>query len=234
MITLPRRRIVRCGLGAGLALSPALLAGGCGPLASVVFADPQIYMLTPKSTFDADLPQAEWQMLIEEPVASAGLDTARIALLRAPTQLDYYAGVVWTTRAPEMVQTLLVESFENSSRIISIGRESIGLRADYILKTELREFQAIYPQGTNEDDDTPPDVLVRLNAKLVQTPQRVIIAGENFEQRQTVGSNRIEPIIAAFDEALGEVMRDLVAWTLIEGQRNWIVRPDARRRGGAG
>ena len=86
---LPRRRFLNSSLGAGLALASGALIGGCAPLASTFFADPQIYMLTPKSTFDANLPQADWQMLVEEPVASAGLDTARIALLRAPTQLDY-------------------------------------------------------------------------------------------------------------------------------------------------
>ncbi|NBC34810.1 MAG: hypothetical protein GVY13_19235 [Alphaproteobacteria bacterium] len=229
MATPTRRQLIR----AGTALSPLLLAGGCGSLASAVFSGPpQTYVLTPKSTFPADLPRVDWQLLVEEPVASAGLDTARIALLRAPTELDYYADVVWSTRAPEMVQTLLVESFENADRIVSIGRESIGLRADYVLKTELREFQAVYAEGYTEDDTRAPTVFVRVNAKLVQTPQRVIIAGRNFEDRRAVASNTIAPIIQAFDEALGEVMKNLVAWTLRQGQENWVQRPDARFRGG--
>lgn len=228
MATPTRRQLIR----AGTALSPLLLAGGCGPVATALFSSaPQTYVLTPKSTFPGDLPYVDWQLLVEEPVASAGLDTARIALLRAPTELDYYANVVWSTRAPEMVQTLLVESFENSGRIVSIGRESIGLRADYVLKTELREFLAVYAEGYSEEDTRAPTVVVRLNAKLVQTPQRVIIAGRNFEHREPVPANNIDPIIRAFDTALGEVMKTLVAWTLREGQANWERRSDARLRG---
>lgn len=228
MATSTRRQIIRTGA----ALSPLLLAGGCGSLASAVFSGPpQTYVLTPKSTFPPGLPRVDWQLLVEEPVASAGLDTTRIALRRAPTELDYYANVVWSTRAPQMVQTLLVESFENSDRIVSIGREAIGLRADYVLKTELREFQAVYAEGYTEEGDQPPTVAVRLNTKLVQTPQRVIIAGSNFEHREPVPTNSIGPIIRAFDTALGEVMKELVAWTLREGEANWQTRPDARHRG---
>ena len=37
------------------------------------------------------------------------------------------------------LQTLIIESFENSGRIVAVGRESVGLRADFTLKTELRE-----------------------------------------------------------------------------------------------
>ena len=67
----------------------------------------------------------------------------------------------------------------------------------------------------------------------MQTPQRVIIAGQNFEERHQVRENRIETIIDAFDQALGQVMRDLVGWTLIEGENNWQSRPDVRVRGAA-
>jgi cholesterol transport system auxiliary component len=38
---------------------------------------------------------------------------------------------------------------------VSVGRDTIGLRADYVLKSELREFQAAY-------DDALGKVLRRL------------------------------------------------------------------------
>mgnify|MGYP003345153382 CR=1 FL=1 len=40
------------------------------------------------------------------------------------------------------MQTLIIESLENSGKIVAVGRESVGLRADYILQSDLREFQA--------------------------------------------------------------------------------------------
>jgi cholesterol transport system auxiliary component len=49
--------------------------------------------------------------------------------------------VTWVDTAPRLVQTLLVESFENSRKIIGVGRQSVNLRTDYALIIDLREFQ---------------------------------------------------------------------------------------------
>jgi cholesterol transport system auxiliary component len=169
---------------------------------------PQLYTLTPKSTFAADLPTVEWQLIVETPVAAAGLSTSRIALQRSPLELDYYARANWTDTAPLMVQTLLIESFENSKRIVAVSRESTNLRADYVLKTDLREFQAQY------DGAGPPVVHVRLSGKLVRLPDRTIIASKSSELSLRAAGGDMQSIVGAFDEALGKVLREHVEWTL--------------------
>lgn len=207
-----RRRFLRLSLvGLGAAALPS-----CGLPA--LRTPPQLYTLTPKSTFGGELPLVEWQLLVEPPAAAAGLDSLRIALQSTPLKLDYFADVAWTDRAPQMVQTLIVESFENSDRIVSVGRESIGLRANYILKTELREFQAEYVENGLS---APPVVRVRMNAKLVEIPRRTIIAGDNFESATLAAGNTLDDIVLAFDDALGKVLRRLVEWTLVNGESHW-------------
>ncbi|MBE9554391.1 MAG: membrane integrity-associated transporter subunit PqiC, partial [Proteobacteria bacterium] len=104
----------------------------------------QLYVLTPKSTYPDDLPKVDWQLLVEQTTSPAGLDTQRIAVAYSQIELDYFARSNWTDRAPEMVLRLMVESFENSGKIIAVGRDAIGLRSNILLKTELREFQAEY------------------------------------------------------------------------------------------
>lgn len=205
---------------AGMAASVA----GCTGI-TLLPAAPQLYTLTPKNTFDPTLPNVEWQLLVEPPIAPAGLDTARIPVRDSPVTLDYYAGVAWPDRVPPMVQTLLIQSFENTGRIISVGRDAVGLRADYLLKTELRDFQADYSGRTASQAETAPTAVVRMNAKLVSFPAREIIAGENFEAREPAASPRFEDIILAYDEALGKVMRRLVEWTLVQGEFHWRNRP---------
>lgn len=193
------RRALLAGL-AGLALSACQLPGGGEP--------GSLYTLTPKTTFDAGLPKVEWQLLVEPLIAAAGLNTSRIALQHSPLTLDYYAQSNWTDRAPLMVQTLLVESFENTGRILGVARDSAGLRADYILKTELREFQAEYGGAG------PPLVRVRINAKLVRMPDRAIVANNTVERTERAATNDMAAIVGAFDEALGGVLRRIVEWTL--------------------
>lgn len=182
---------------------------GC---ASLIVPDaPNLYTLTPKSTFDQNLPLADWQLLIEPPFAAAALNTVRIAYLPSITSVDYFAGVAWTDVAPQMVQTLVVESFENSGRIVAVGRETVGLRADFVLSTELREFQA------QRDRNGVLQVNVNINAKLIGEFRRSIVANMSFAAVQDVQSDRFDAIIAAFDDALGKVLREMVGWTLIQG-----------------
>jgi cholesterol transport system auxiliary component len=169
----------------------------------------KLYTLTPKSTYNGALPEIYWQLVIETPVAPSGLNTNRIALARSPITLDYYAGAIWTDSAPQLVQTLLIESFENTGRIVAVGRESVGLKPDYILKLELREFQAEY-----EDPKAPPTVHVRIIAKLVRMPQREIIASHMTEQIQTAAANTLDAVVDAFDTALGPVLKEIVRWTM--------------------
>lgn len=181
--------------------------------ASLINAGPpaDLYNLTPKSTFTADLPNVDAQIVVEEPLADGGLDSSRIALRPRPTELKYFAESRWTERAPRMVQTLIVESLENSGRIVSVGRQSIGLRSDYNLKADLREFQAEYYSGMN----SPPDVRVRINVKIVQQPRQIIIASRSFEHRVTAAGTAMPLVIDAFDEALGKVLKHITEWTLV-------------------
>ena len=207
-----RRQFARLSLvGLGTAVLPACSI-------SALRTPPQLYTLTPKSTFSEGLPAVTWQLLVEPPAAAAGLDSLRIALQSTALKLDYFADVAWTDRAPQMVQTLIVESFENSGGIVSVGRESIGLRANYVLKTELREFQAEYIENGLS---SPPKVRVRMNVKLVEIPRRTIIAGDNFEASTIADSNTLDAIVLAFDDALGKVLRRLVEWTLYSGEDHW-------------
>ena len=198
-----------------LSMLPAmvLLLAGCEGILPGIGPPPKLYTLTPKSTFAADLPKADWQLVVEEPLAAGGLNIVRIALRSKPTDLNYFAGAQWTERAPRMVQTLLVESFENSGRIIAVGRQAIGLRSDFNIKSELREFQAEYAQ-----ENVAPVVRVRLNAKIIKQPRRSIIASANFEAVAQAEANRIDDVVIAFDTALGKVLRQIVEWTLREAR----------------
>lgn len=169
---------------------------------------PRLFVLSPKSTYPKELPTIRSQLTIDLPVAEAGLNTARIAVRRSPISLEYYARANWIDTAPTMVQTLLVESFENSGKIVSVGRQSVTLRPDFSLLTELREFQSEYLSGAE------PSVRVRLNVKLVKMPQRIIIAAKSFERVEPAADGELPAVVAAFDTALGKVLKRTVVWTL--------------------
>ncbi len=184
----------------------------------------KLYVLTPKSTFTPGLPKVDWQITIDVPNAEAGLNTTRIALRRTPVSIEYYERANWIDTAPIMVQTLLVESFENSGRIIGVGRQSIAIRADFALVTDLREFQAEYHRGP------VPEARVRLNAKLVRMPERVIVGVTTVERIQKAAGTDLESVVEAFDTALGKTMKRIVEWALKTPPRRAEGRAGRRRR----
>jgi cholesterol transport system auxiliary component len=199
-----RRALLRL---AALALVPA--ASSCTGLIPGGGAPPQLYVLTRKSTFPPDLPPVSRQLLVDTPIAPAEIDTTRVALSRSPTTIDYFANAAWSDRAPAMVQSLLIESFEQTGKIPSVARDTAALRADYILLPELRRFEARYQNG-----EAPPTVLVRLLVRLIKMPERTIIGEDIAEGRETATANAMDAIVEAYNEALGSVMKRLVTWTL--------------------
>ena len=193
------RRLVPAVLVLVLAGCSGLLGGGA----------PHLYRITPKSTYPANLPHRSLQLLIDVPLTPAGLDTSRIALTRSAVSVDYFADSEWTERSPLLVQTALLESFENSKAINAIDRESVGLRADFILKSELRHFEAVY-----DSPDGPPEIWVAINVRLVNPSTRDIVAQTSFDRRERASANDMQSIVWAFDEALGGVMKQIVVWAV--------------------
>lgn len=199
-----RRRRLRL-----IALATLLpLLAGCGGLLS---GPPQreLYRLSPALAFPAGLPQVRAQLLVATPSAPAGLDTARIALSRSPVSLDYYANAEWTDRAPFLVQAALVEGFQKSAAVPAVASESGGLRADFLLDTAIRDFQAMY-----DSPNGPPRIVVGLDARLVEMPARKIVAHTLVRREARAAANTLDAIVNAYDQALGEATVDVVRWTV--------------------
>jgi cholesterol transport system auxiliary component len=202
------------GLRAGIVASLALVLSACSGVLPGGGPPPSFYTLSPKSSFSADVPTVNWQLVVENPATSGALATQRIALTHDPVQIEYFGGARWTENAPQLVQTLLVESFENSNKIIAVGRQAIGLRSDFNLKSDLREFQAEY-----DVEGEAPVIRVRVNTKIIRQPKRQIVASRTFERKVRADSTGMRDVVKAFDKALGKVLKRIVEWTLITAEQ---------------
>lgn len=187
--------------GAGAALS------GCSGLLPKVNEPVPLYTLSAVTEFGRSLPRVDWQLVVGTPVASADLDTTRIALTRSPGVVEYFAKGAWADNAPVLLQTKLIESFEASGSV-AVGRDAAGLRPDFVLQSELRDFQAEYGEGGN------PVAHLRLAAKLVRMPDRRIIATATIDQRVPAAGASLAQIVDAFDRAAGEAFQEVVVKVL--------------------
>ncbi|SFL42511.1 ABC-type transport auxiliary lipoprotein family protein [Shimia aestuarii] len=197
-----------------MAVTGALGLSGCAGIGTLNRAatPSDLYALTPKSTFDSNLPRLRQQIIVEEPTATAAVDTDQVAVMPNPLQVQYLPRVRWVDRAPLIVQALLIESFENSGKVAAVGRSTVGLRPDYSIVTDIREFQATLPDETVEDSRLVVDV--RLNIKIVDSYSDHIIASSSFGKQRVAASDEMIDIATAFDGALGSAMREAVEWSI--------------------
>lgn len=191
-LALTRRRLLQIGT-----LAP--LAGCAGS------NTPRKFSLRPLPPLDS--PGPAWLLGIDVPQALKGLDTERIALRSSPFELQYYADADWIDLAPEMVQMVLVRSFQNRTRLTVGTRAPGSAPPDFLLASFLQDFQA-----------EAGGAQVTLVATLSSATHRKTARTRTFQAEGHAADDRINSIVAAFDEAMGRITTDLIAWTLASAE----------------
>lgn len=190
-----------------LVLSAGGLAG-CG-LVPNVNKPLTLYTVSPKLALSQQPAKVGWQLVVAEPSAERDIDTTRIALTRTPNVIEYFADGNWSDTAPRMVQAKMIEAFESTNAIVAVGRDAAGLRADYILQSDLRDFEADYTTKGGA-----ATAHVRLIAKLVQMPDRRITRTVGAEAAAPASGRDLAAIVVAFEQALSQVLSQVVAGVL--------------------
>jgi len=189
-----------------VSLIPAMWACGLGG-----GPPPRQYTLSPVTGFPPGLRPVTWSLVVDEPTAPHQIDTSRIALMNGPFQVEYYADVEWTDNAPAMVQLLLIQSFQNTGRLPVVASTRQTLSTDFLLLSNLRKFQV------ERDASNVPQATVVLEPTLLRMPRREPVATARFEKTTPVAADSIDAVTTAFNTSLGEVIRQVVDWTLERG-----------------
>jgi cholesterol transport system auxiliary component len=164
----------------------------------------------PMATYDLSAPQGfsgraatgRGVLVIDEPTAIQTVDSNRM-VARSGGQISYVPGAQWTDRLPSLVQTRMVQAFENSGRIGSVGRSQDRLSGDYQLITDIRAFEIDVGSGSTAQ--------VEIAAKIVDRSGRVR-SGRVFSASAPAGAINGPAASAALDQALGQVLVEMVGW----------------------
>lgn len=146
---------------------------------------------------------------VEQPRASAPFDGTRIAVAPVPGEIQFYRGARWRDTPPALLQDLLLQAFDETSRVRAVGAES-GARAEYLLRSELRAFTAEYR------DARLPTANVQLAVQLVSRSDARIVAARTFGAQSLARGTQLPEVFAAFQVALNQVVRDVAEWTAAE------------------
>lgn len=142
------------------------------------------------------------QLAVTEPVALQPINSERI-IVRQGASVSFVGGGQWSDKLPALVQARLIQTFENGSRIASVGRPSTLANAGSMLASELRAF---------EIDAVRNMAVVEITARIVQA-NGPVSAARIFRAEVPVGG-AIDAANAsrALDDALQQVMVQIVRW----------------------
>ena len=177
-----------------VAILPALLLTAC------TSAPKLTYDLNPIAG-DFATRRGHGQLAIPVPDATLPANSDEIVVRTGPQSVAYLSGAQWVDKLPSLIQSRLIESFQNAHLLRAVGRP--GILADATLNTTLRHFDFDAARG---------EASVQISAELIAASGR-IIAGRLFSAKVPAPSSDPPAVAAALDSALARVMREIVLWT---------------------
>jgi cholesterol transport system auxiliary component len=153
--------------------------------------------------------RADWALRVVKPASSAVTDSPRILVLRDANQVNAYQAVRWSDPAPALWRNRLTAAFVDDGRISALSTDDAPAHADLELAGDLRSFQVEY-QGAQ------PVVALRMDARLVRTGTRRIVASRSFVIMQPVNGSKVPEVVTAFGQAADALSSQVVDWTLTQ------------------
>ena len=193
-------------------LSLLLAAGLLGACSILPQSEPLDIYLLPGAALPAQTQRVDWSLRVNSPVSNQLLDGTRIVVLPEPGRVNTYQGVRWRERTPQLLRGRLLDAFHDDGRIQALSNEEQRLQADLELVSDLRSFHSQYRDGI-------PEALILLDARLVDARDQRILASRRFSVSQPAGDTSVASVVVAFGQAGDRLSRELVDWTLAEGQR---------------
>ena len=143
------------------------------------------------------------QVLVNEPAALQPLSSQQIVVKDASGSVSFIGGGQWADNLPSLIQTRLINTFENASQLRGVSRPSSGAVADVQLVSELRRFEIATPAN---------EAVAEISVKIVNDQNGRIVNGRIFRAVVPAGAVDAPNATRAIDEAMSTVMLDIVRW----------------------
>ncbi|NGO62958.1 ABC transporter [Rhizobium daejeonense] len=200
--TVARRWI---GLLAAAIVLPVAM-GGLSSCSSAAKNDTFDLSASPKSETFASARNR--QLLVADPSALKAVDSEQVLVRVSRSEIRYLSNAQWSDKLSRMVQSKLVEAFENTGKLGGVGTPGQGLAIDYQLITDIRAFE-IDASGSDR-------AVVEISAKLLNDRNGTVKAQRAFSASVPTGGSTNDVYIRAMDRAFGQVTTEIIDWTLTQ------------------
>lgn len=122
-------------------------------------------------------------------------------------QVAYIADARWASPAVSLWDEAAAQAFDLNTGPARVVHRGESARFDYAMRLDVRNFEAVYDRGP----ESAPEVLVRVQMSLTRPGDQTLVEDRTLEARVRAGDNRVSAIVAAFDQAVAQVLTEVVA-----------------------
>lgn len=184
------------------ACAAPLMLSGCGSLLTDATPADDIYILNPPVLQASEAMTVRGRVMIDRPQLPEGLETDRIALVKAGRELDYMAGAQWSGRLDKVLQNYFENAFEASLPLGKVVSDAYAMDAAYIIVPKVTHFEAHY-DGFEASE--APLAKVELSMSLIRRSDGRLIQQMALKQDVRASANSQTAIVSAFEKALADV-----------------------------
>ncbi|MFT4091163.1 MAG: ABC-type transport auxiliary lipoprotein family protein [Asticcacaulis sp.] len=120
-------------------------------------------------------------------------------------EVSYVSGGRWATSAQGMFRDVLSEGFAREGNRVRLANQG-RIAAKYRLDVEVRRFETAYARRR-------PTVVVTLDARLVRTDDRSVVAERYITVEEPVRRNNIGTIVEGFERASTRAVAQVIAFS---------------------
>jgi cholesterol transport system auxiliary component len=153
-------------------------------------------------------PPARGLLLLVSPTkAWPGYDTVRIAYVKEPLRLDYYAKNEWADRPSRMLEPLLIKALEASGQFGAVVSAANGVPVDLRLDTEIIHLHQTFLTQ-------PSQGRLALRAQLIDVSHDRILGTQTFEAAVPAVSDDPYGGVKALNQAVDQILGDIMTFCI--------------------
>lgn len=191
-----------------LTLALAGVVAACGPLVQVGGggkAPGSLLTLRAPPPPPASATAGRRTILVEIPAVPGTLQTLRLPVLTANTQVQYMVAASWAEQPNKLFQHVLADTLSARPGVVAFSAAEFDGRADRRLAGTLRDFEL------DMRDPGHAVVLIRYDAVLTG-PDRALIATRRFDRTMAVGDQSPEAVAQALNAATNALAEQVAKW----------------------
>lgn len=122
----------------------------------------------------------------------------------------YIGGARWVGQASTLFEEALQEGFASGAPCLRVTSGPLT-RDDLSLSVDVRRFETVYAAP-----GAAPQIRVGVSVQLLRREDRAIIKDARFDVARPVQANRVNAIVAGYNDATADAVRQIVDWTVQE------------------